>query len=99
MQCSPDPSYWLNIFAAFVKKETHCFLVSLHTGASALILSNPRAKHQRPRLKVHGCWAYGFTVNTYILDEPSRHDSSAVIEMISSTIEDEPLNNLSTFCF
>ena len=47
-----------------------------------------RAKHQRPRLKVHGVWCYGYTLNISILDDCSRHDSSAIIEMISQAVED-----------
>ncbi|CAK9073825.1 unnamed protein product [Durusdinium trenchii] len=46
------------------------------------------AKHQRPRLKVHGVWCYGYTLNISILDDCSRHDSSAIIEMISQAVED-----------
>lgn len=48
-----------------------------------------RAKHQRPRLKIHGVWAYGFTVSICVMDEPARHDSSAIIEMVAQCIEDE----------
>ena len=52
-------------------------------------LGNLRSKHQRPRLKIHGVWAYGYVVNISVMDESSRHDSSAIIEMVSQTIEDE----------
>ena len=52
-------------------------------------LADLRSKHQRPRLKVHGVWAYGYIVNISVMDEVSRHDSSCIIEMISQTIEDE----------
>ena len=47
-----------------------------------------RSKHQRPRIKVHGAWAFGFCLNVYILDENAAHDSSAIIEMLSATLED-----------
>jgi hypothetical protein len=47
-----------------------------------------RAKFQRPRVKVHGAWAFGYTFNVFILDEVSKHDSSAIIEILTQTIED-----------
>jgi len=47
-----------------------------------------REKHQRPRVKVHGAWAFGYTLNVYVMDEPSPHDSSAIIEIVAATIED-----------
>ena len=50
-----------------------------------------RAKHQRPRVKVHGAWAFGYTLNVYVLDECAAHDSSAIIEIVAATIEDVAL--------
>ena len=50
-----------------------------------------RAKHQRPRVKVHGAWAFGYTLNVYVLDESAPHDSSAIIEIVAATIEDVAL--------
>lgn len=38
-------------------------------------------------MKVHGAWAMGYQLNVFLLDEPARHDSSAVIEMLAITIE------------
>ena len=49
-----------------------------------------RSKYQRPRLKVHGAWAFGFCLNIFVMDDPSRHDSSAIIEILAITIEDDP---------
>ncbi|CAK9006089.1 unnamed protein product [Durusdinium trenchii] len=46
------------------------------------------AKHQRPRMKIHGVWCYGYTLNISVMDECSRHDSSAILEMISRAVED-----------
>ena len=46
------------------------------------------AKYQRPRVKGHGAWAFGYTLNVYILDEVAKHDSSAILEILSQTIED-----------
>ena len=47
-----------------------------------------RAKHERPRVKVHGAWAFGHFLNIFVLDEPAKHDSSSIIEIIAQTIED-----------
>lgn len=47
-----------------------------------------RGRHERPRLKVHGAWAFGHYLNIYLMDDVAKHDSSSVIEMISRTLED-----------
>ena len=39
-------------------------------------------------MKCHGVWAYGWVLNVYFIDELGRHDSSAILEMVSRTIED-----------
>ena len=57
------------------------------------ILSPPfclvlRAKHERPRVKVHGAWCFGHFLNIFILDEVAKHDSSAIIEIVALTLED-----------
>lgn len=46
-----------------------------------------RGRHERPRLKVHGAWAFGRFLNIFLMDDVARHDSSTVIEMISLTLE------------
>lgn len=49
---------------------------------------DPRQKYQRPRLKIHGAWAFGYTLNVFIMDENAKHDSSAILEILTQTVED-----------
>ena len=56
-----------------------------------------RSKHQRPRVKVHGAWAFGYTANVFIMDESARHDSSCILEILTQTIEDVPGRKLLFF--
>jgi hypothetical protein len=46
-----------------------------------------RSRFVRPRMKIHGCWAFGVCVNIFVLDETSKHNSSCIIEVIAQTIE------------
>lgn len=41
----------------------------------------------RPRCKIHGCWAFGYSLNIAVLDEVQKHDSSCVLELIAQTLE------------
>lgn len=61
-------------------------LLSCHhvPGSSLLAL---RAKHERPRVKVHGAWAFGRFLNIFVMDEVAKHDSSCIIEMLAITLE------------
>lgn len=49
-----------------------------------------RAKLQnaKPRVKIHGAWAFGFVVNIFAMDDPSKHNSSCIIEAISRTVQE-----------
>lgn len=49
---------------------------------------DPRQKYQRPRLKIHGAWAFGYTLNVFIMDENAKHDSSSILEILTQTVED-----------
>lgn len=51
-----------------------------------------RAKYQRPRLKVHGAWAFGYQLSVAVMDETARHDSSSIIEILATTVEDAAWN-------
>ena len=42
----------------------------------------------RPRLKVHGAWAFGWCVRIFVLDDPARHNSSCICQVIAETIEE-----------
>lgn len=55
----------------------------LHPEAKYMVPRDPSlrtayrtAKFQRPRLKVHGVWAFGYVLHIGVLDETSHHDSS-----------------------
>ena len=52
-----------------------------------------RAKHQRPRVKVHGAWAFGHCLVVGVLDESAKHDSACIIELLSLTIEHATWSN------
>ena len=78
-------------FIALFSSSTLFELGSVSSCAKCLIHSPDwqlRAKHQRPRVKVHGAWAFGYTLNVYVLDDSAPHDSSAIIEIVAATIED-----------
>ena len=47
----------------------------------------PRSKHQRPRLKVHGAWAFGYVLEIFVMDDVAKHDSSCIIEILALTLE------------
>ena len=46
------------------------------------------SKIQRPKLKIHGCWCFGWVLRVAILEEDSVHGSSMVHELVSLTVED-----------
>lgn len=48
----------------------------------------PRAKHIKPRLKVHGAWAFGYCCNVFAIDDCGRHNSSCVIDIVAQTLEE-----------
>lgn len=82
------------LISTFFLSSNSCFFSFLQVEPLKLIGTIPiiapmlREKHQRPRVKVHGAWAFGYTLNVYVMDEPSPHDSSAIIEIVAATIED-----------
>lgn len=45
------------------------------------------SKLRRPRLKLHGCWAYNYCLHIAILDENTQHGSSMTIELIATSLE------------
>ncbi len=44
-------------------------------------------KYLRPRMKLHGCWVFGWTLELRVLDETARHDSACIIEIVSQALE------------
>ena len=47
-----------------------------------------RSNKQKPRMKLHGAWAFNWALHLHILDEPVMKDSSSTIEMLAQLIED-----------
>ena len=46
-----------------------------------------RSKLQKPRMKLHGAWNYGYSLDLHCIDETSRHDSSCIIEILAQSIQ------------
>ena len=46
------------------------------------------AKYQRPKLKIHGVWAFGFVLRIAVLEENTFHGSGLVQELLALTVED-----------
>lgn len=55
---------------------------------SPCLLDHPRDKHQRPRLKVHGAWAFGYCLNIFTIHDNGKHNSSCIIEILAQTLEE-----------
>ena len=45
------------------------------------------SKQQRPKLKIHGAWCFGVTLQLGILEENTTHGSSLVQELLMITLE------------
>ncbi|CAE6916147.1 unnamed protein product [Symbiodinium sp. CCMP2456] len=41
----------------------------------------------RPRIKLHGVWCFGYTLQLFLLDEPTKHDSNCIQECLARTLE------------
>ena len=46
------------------------------------------SKLRRPRIKLHGAWAFGFCLRVALLEETTTHGSAMVTEIIAHTLED-----------
>ena len=46
------------------------------------------AKYNKPSLTPHGVWAFGRTLQLRVLDEPTHHDSSCIVEASAHTHEE-----------
>ena len=47
-----------------------------------------RSNLQRPRMKLHGCWAFGWALHLHCMHDTSRKDSASTIEMVAQMIEE-----------
>ena len=45
------------------------------------------SKLHRPKLKIHGAWCFGYTLQLAILEETTYHGSSMVLEVLMMTLE------------
>lgn len=55
-----------------------------------ILFSMLRSKLQKPRMKLHGCWAFGYTLQLFCLDDTSKHDATCIIEILALTIQKVP---------
>lgn len=46
------------------------------------------SKLRRPRIKLHGAWAFGYCLRVALLEETTTHGSAMVTEVIAHTLED-----------
>ena len=46
-----------------------------------------RSKLAKPRMKLHGAWNYGYSLDLHCIDETSKHDSSCIIEIVAQSIQ------------
>lgn len=76
-------------------QDTSKWIVPLTPEAKYMVPRHPdlRAAHraakiQRPKLKLHGVWAFGYCLRIAVLEENSFHGSSLVQELLALTIED-----------
>lgn len=46
------------------------------------------SKHQRPRLKLHGIWCFGYVLRIAVLEENTYHGSALVQELVALALED-----------
>jgi hypothetical protein len=41
----------------------------------------------RPRMKLHGAWAFSYCLELRLLDEDAPHDSSFICQLLAETLE------------
>ena len=80
--------------ACFVMSDNYLFGVH-RVKAKYMVPRDPHlrssyrmSKFQRPKLKIHGVWAFGHVLRLAILEEGSYHGSSMVREVLALTLED-----------
>ena len=81
--CMPrDPGFSIN--AALL---LGLVLVPAASAATSSRMFGPRSSEPRPRLKVHGLWVFGLSLQVYVMDEPTKHDSACVVECLALSLE------------
>jgi hypothetical protein len=51
------------------------------------VTATPRSKLQKPRMKLHGAWNFGFSLDLHCIDETNKHDSSCIIKILAQSIQ------------
>ena len=46
------------------------------------------SKQQRPKMKIHGLWSFGYVLRIAVLEEKTYHGSSLVQELLALALED-----------
>ena len=95
-QYSDRCAFWsLKDISGEVMSRTVCMCTDGADQAKYMVPRDPglqtayrSAKLHRPRLKIHGIWAFGYCLRIAVLDESTYHGSAMVVEMISLAIED-----------
>lgn len=47
-----------------------------------VFVTETRPSAKRPKMKVHGLWIFGYSLEIRVMDETLKHDSSCVTELI-----------------
>lgn len=92
---------WAHLFVFLLALTHNCNLLATHLFVNLSIQAKyhiPRspelrtahrmAKIQRPKLKLHACWAFGHVLRIAVIEEDSFAGSSMIQELIAVTIED-----------
>ncbi len=45
-------------------------------------MTETRPSAKRPKMKVHGLWIFGYSLEIRVMDETLKHDSSCVTELL-----------------
>ena len=62
---------------------TEVFCLRQSTFQMWLFLTSARSKLQKPRMKLHGAWFFGYCLDLHCIDETNKHDAACIIEVIS----------------
>ena len=70
--------------------------VSFHfkTTWHMVITPKARSKLQKPRMKLHGCWMFGFSLDLHCIDETAKHDAACIIEIVSQGVQRDAWLNI-----
>ena len=75
----------------FPKPNAQLFIFNLKN------VTSPRSKLQKPRMKLHGCWIFGYTLDLHCIDETNKHDAACIIEIICQGVQRATCKHYSVF--